>query len=189
MPISWSSNAVLNCWQALWGCRARPEAVLAAAVLSWTCATAIAGPTQDKPISKPAYSSEVQKFCLSVGDKASDARFAWQVQELTELDKKVSERLKLLQARITEYKKWLKLRKDYSDRVRQGLIEIYRKMPDEAASDQLSVLDKMTAAALLSKLPARKASTILATMDAKKAAVLVSIIRSSAATKTAASAK
>ena len=111
------------------------------------------------------------------------------MQELTELDKKVTERLELLQARISEYKKWLTLRKNYSDRVRQGLIEIYRKMPDEAASDQLSVLDKMTAAALISKLPARKASTILATMDAKKAAVLVSIMRSSAGTKTAARAQ
>ena len=189
MPIWWFNNTVSNRSQAIRSYRTCPEVALAAAILSWTCAAAIAGPTHDQSVPKQTYSSEVEKFCLSVGDRASDARFAWQVKELTELDKKVTERLELLQARISEYKKWLTLRKNYSDRVRQGLIEIYRKMPDEAASDQLSVLDKMTAAALISKLPARKASTILATMDAKKAAVLVSIMRSSADTKTAARAK
>ncbi|MGI9426768.1 MAG: MotE family protein [Hyphomicrobiaceae bacterium] len=123
---------------------------------------------------------ETRGFCANVADKALDARFAWQRRELIELEKKLGERVKLLSARIKEYKKWVALREDFSKRANAQLIEIYAKMRPDAASQQLSAMNGRTAAALISKLPPRKASVILSEMEAGKAAAISSMIKGAA---------
>ena len=123
---------------------------------------------------------KAQTFCENVADRALDARFAWQRQELIALEKKLDQRVKLLSAKIAEYKKWVARRKKFSKRANAQLIEIYAKMRPDAASQQLSAMKEETAAALISKLPPRKASVILSEMEASKAAQISSMIKGAA---------
>lgn len=121
-----------------------------------------------------------KKYCSNILDAAQEARFAWQLKTLKELQTKIDERIQLLEESIAQHQKWLGRRKDFLEKTSAGLIEVYAKMRPEAAAAQLSELNELAAAAILTKLKARSSSAILNEMETRKAARLVATIAGAA---------
>ena len=151
--------------------------VLTTQVLS-EAAEAAAAPTV-APEVKPSPESVGDQFCASIGNAATDARFAWQKQTLLETEKQVEKRVDELNAKIEEYQKWMARRDEFSRKAQSTITDIYAKMKPDAAAPQLSALDEETAAAVLVKLSPKISSALMAEMDPKKAARLTGIISSS----------
>ncbi|WP_246745881.1 MULTISPECIES: MotE family protein [unclassified Ciceribacter] len=121
---------------------------------------------------------EIQKFCTSIADPARDQRYLLQKQELEQLQAGVDSRIAVLEERKAEYEDWLKRRNDFMKQAEGQLVEIYKKMPADAAAPQLQETDAILAAAIIMKLPPRQSSLILAEMEPTKAATVASIMSS-----------
>ncbi len=67
-------------------------------------------------------------------------------------------------------------REEFSKQASEQLVNIYAAMRPEAASEQLSRMDEITAAAILSRLKPRAASAILNDIPPDKAARLATIL-------------
>jgi len=119
------------------------------------------------------------QYCTNIASAAADARFVWQRQTLLKTEEEVKQRIEDLQAQIAEYKKWLARRKEFTQKARGQVTNIYAKMRPEAAAQQLSVLDDETAAAVITQLKPRIASAVMAEMNAQDAARLTAIISAS----------
>ncbi|MDO9416060.1 MotE family protein [Pararhizobium sp.] len=143
---------------------------------------AFAEETAAVPVAGPA--DEVQQFCTNIADAARDQRYLLQKKELQELQAGIDERIATLEKRRNEYEDWLKRRDDFLVRAEAGLVEIYKKMPIDAAARQMEVINPEVAAAIVMKLNPRASSGILGEMDAEKAAVLTNIISMASDPKT-----
>ena len=139
---------------------------LAAAFALWSPAA----PAQDSA------TEAALAYCTNLADDAADARFAMQLSRLEAAEAAVEKRIDALNARRREYEDWLEKRRDFKERARENLVEIYSGMRPDAASEQLSEMNEFTAAAVLSNLAPRTASEILNEMEAPKAARLATII-------------
>lgn len=126
----------------------------------------------------PAGASEndTAQFCSSVADAATDARLAWQMQELQRTENALRERIAELEAKRAEYEKWLKLREDFLKKAEDNVVEIYSRMRPEAAATQLAAMVDETAAAVLAKLTPRNSSAILNEMEPARAAHLANTL-------------
>jgi flagellar motility protein MotE (MotC chaperone) len=118
----------------------------------------------------PAPVSELQQFCTNNAASASDARIAWQSARLGELETRIGQRLKDLEAKRLEVAEWLRKRDDALRQASETIVAIYARMRPESAALQLGAMDDNVAAAILAKLPARAAGVILNEMDAGRAA-------------------
>lgn len=121
-----------------------------------------------------------ERYCQAVGDIATDARFAWQAGQLKKLAKELDERRAILEERIAELKSWVERRDKFVELGTESLVKIFQSMRPDAASQQLSSVDEMTAAAIITKLKPRTASSILNEMDTEKAARLAATIAGAA---------
>jgi flagellar motility protein MotE (MotC chaperone) len=118
----------------------------------------------------------VQQYCSNIGNLAADARIAWQMKRLGELDAQVKQRIAELEAKEAESKEWIGKREELMKKAEEGVVAIYAKMQPEAAAAQMGVMEDSTAAALLTKLNPRVSSAILNEMDAGKAAKLTDLM-------------
>jgi flagellar motility protein MotE (MotC chaperone) len=123
--------------------------------------------------------SDAERFCANVGDAARDARFAWEAKTLKDLKADIESATANLEAKRGELEEMLKRRDEFQKLAEKGMVDIYAKMPAEAAAAQLAVLDQRTAAAVLIKLNARAAGAILSQMDTPRAVSLAQLISSS----------
>ena len=164
---------------------------LSAALLSQTALSLIvagvialstAGPaaTQSDANLAGRTSDEIERFCGNIVDAARDRRYAIQAAELTQLQKDVDERIRLLEEKRAEYEDWLTRREDFMKRAEANVVQIYTKMKPDAAAGQLGQLRAEIAASILMKLDARVSSVILNEMDTKAAAALTHIMVSAA---------
>ncbi|MBW3097368.1 MotE family protein [Pseudohoeflea coraliihabitans] len=124
--------------------------------------------------------SEVENYCANIVDEARDQRYLRQKQELEDLQKRVDERIALMQQRSDYYREWLAKREKFLEVAEGTLTEIYQKMRPDSAAEQLSLIHPSVAAAIVMKLSPRLSSQILNEMEAKKAASLASIIADAA---------
>ena len=115
-------------------------------------------------------------YCENIIDVAAEARAAFRLKKLQELEQQVEMRIKLLETKRAEIESWLVKREKFVDTAQKQLIEIYRRMRPDAAALQLAALNEMTAAAVILQLKPRTASTILNEMDPKLAARLASFV-------------
>ncbi|MBX2806653.1 MAG: MotE family protein [Hyphomicrobiales bacterium] len=120
------------------------------------------------------------QYCSNILDAAQEARFAWQMKTLQSLQSQIDERIQKLEERIAVHQRWLDRREEFLTTTTAGLVEVYAKMRPDAAAAQLSEIDEIAAAAILTKLSPRNSSTILNEIDTRKAARLVSIIAGAA---------
>ncbi|MEF2071723.1 MotE family protein [Consotaella aegiceratis] len=120
--------------------------------------------------------SEVERYCLNIADKAQDARYVIQAERLKELEKQIETRIADLEAKRQEYQDWLQKRQQFIDSASPVVIDIYAKMPADAAAAQLTSIDRKSAAAILVKLKSRTASDIMSEMPAQTAAELANLI-------------
>lgn len=127
-----------------------------------------------------------QQYCVNISDAAADARFAWQAKTIADFEKELDARIKVLEAKTEEYKKWLDRRNDFINRAHQKLVDIYTKMKPDAVALQMAALEEETAAAVVFRLEPRVASSILNEMEPEKAARISALIARSAVTSAAA---
>jgi flagellar motility protein MotE (MotC chaperone) len=106
----------------------------------------------------------VQQYCSNIANFAADARIAWQMKRLGELEAQTKQRIAELEAKEVESKDWIDKRAELMKKAEDGVVAIYAKMQDA------------TAAALLTKLNARVSSAILNEMEAGKAARLTELM-------------
>jgi len=125
---------------------------------------------------KPARPSLAQDYCANVSNAASEFRFAWQMQQLTELEAQINKRIAELNARRAELAQWQEKHDEYRRRAEEGVVAIYSRMRPDAASSQLAVMEEAGAAAILSKLSPKTASLLLNEMNATKAAKLADLM-------------
>lgn len=128
-----------------------------------------------KPVPKTAR-EEIKAFCANIADAARDQRYLLQKEELVKLQGQVDERIAILEKRKVEYEDWLKKRNEFLKKAEAGLTDIYKKMPVDAAADQLELLDPNLASAIIMKLTPRQSSLILSEMEARKAAMVAAIM-------------
>lgn len=130
----------------------------------------VAEPEPARPVAGPA--PKPLAYCASIADAAADARFTWQKEQLSLLEKQVEERIAKLEAKRAEYETWLARRNAFLAKADEGVVAIYTKMRADAAALQLANMPDEAAAAILTKLNARTASAILSEMEAARAAQL-----------------
>ncbi len=141
-------------------------------------ATTVAKPTQKAApqLDLKKSGSLAEEYCQSIRDAGGEARFAFQASELKALAMVLDDRIAKLEARTAELKDWFARREQFSKQASEQVVNIYAAMRPEAASEQLSKMDEMTAAAILIRLEPRAASTILNDIQAEKAARLTMIV-------------
>jgi flagellar motility protein MotE (MotC chaperone) len=122
----------------------------------------------------------VGHFCANIAPAVGEARIAWQMKRLGELDEQIKKRIAELEAKEAEARDWVSKREDMLKKADDDIVAIYAKMRPEAASAQLIAMDDVSAAAILSKLKPSAASTILNEMDAARAAKLTDLISGTA---------
>ena len=137
---------------------------------------ASAGPDEasdaaDQP-SPPGEQGAVQKYCTNIRDAAADARFAWQMQALRDLEAQVEQRIADLDARQAEFEDWLRRREEFAARAKENLVAVYANMRPDAAAQQLAILEDEEAASVLANLVPRSASAIMNEMEPERAAQL-----------------
>lgn len=139
---------------------------------------------QGKPASKqggqrPAYVVEgtlAEQYCRASADAVREARHAVRLKQIEGLRKELDERLAKVDVKLAELKEWFEKREAFSKRASDQLVGIYAAMRPEAASEQLTKMDEVTAAAVIGRLEARAASAILNDMPPEKAARLATIL-------------
>lgn len=135
----------------------------------------VVGP-KGEVITPPKPSTEVEAYCLSIADKAQDARYALEQKQLTELEAAVSEQIDELQAKREDYNAWLAERQRFLDDASKIVVDIYTNMDSVAAASQLAIVSRSDAASVLVRLKSRLASDILSEMEPKVAAEIASLI-------------
>jgi flagellar motility protein MotE (MotC chaperone) len=158
---------------------------LASAILIAGLVTPASPQDRKKPEAEPKKAEAdagdgVQQYCSNVANFAADARIAWQMKRLNELDAEIKQKIGELEAKETESKQWIDKRAELMKKADESVIAIYAKMRPEAAAAQMAIMEDGTAAALLARLNPRVASSILNEMDAGKAARLTDLISGSA---------
>ena len=150
------------------------SAAALASALSVSCAPAQDG-VKLKPSERPA-TGEIERYCGALAPGASEARAAYQLRRLADLEAQVREEVEKLEAKEMAAREWVTKRDEMMKSATDDVVAIYGTMDPEAAAPKLAAMDDMMAAAVLAKLAPRAASAILSEMDADKAAKLSSLI-------------
>jgi flagellar motility protein MotE (MotC chaperone) len=120
--------------------------------------------------------NEVAQFCSNAADPALDARLAWQMNELEQVEQKLRERISEVEAKRAEYEKWMVLRDEFLKKAEAGMVEVYSRMRPEAAAIQIAGMADEMGAAVLAKLSPRNSSAIFNEMDPARAAHLADVL-------------
>jgi flagellar motility protein MotE (MotC chaperone) len=161
----------------------------ASAALAIVIANPIAAAAQDGAKPKPgpapngpdkAMESEIAKYCGNFAPSAAEARVAFQIKRLAEIETEVGKRIAELERREADAREWVQKREALLKSANDDVVAIYAKMDAEAAAAQIAVMDDASAAAILAKLKPGAASAILGAMDADKAARLTSFVAGAA---------
>lgn len=130
----------------------------------------VAAPTKITAV--PAVLMPKDDYCANIADLAADARYMLQMKTLEDLEKKIDQKIVLLEAKRAESEAFLKKRDDAIKETRQDLVDIFSKMKPDVAAAQFEILDVETSASILKQLNARAAGTILNEMKAPVAAAI-----------------
>jgi flagellar motility protein MotE (MotC chaperone) len=119
-------------------------------------------------------------YCTNIARPAADARYALQLKTLEELQKKIEEKITLLE-HLNQQNIAFELRQTEKAKTAQkAIVDIYSKMKPDVAAGQLELLDPETAVSILSQLNVRNAGTILNEMKGPVAAVLTAAMADAA---------
>ena len=132
----------------------------------------VAAPAAPKVAAIPAAVMPKDDYCANIADLAADARYMLQMKTLEELEKKIDQKIVLLEAKRAESEAFLKKRNDAIKETRQDLVDIFSKMKPDVAAAQFEILDVETSASILKELNARVAGTILNEMKTATAAAI-----------------
>jgi len=167
-----------------------PHIVRLFTVVGLVCgaAGASAASPQDEVRAKPAAGANdkgadngVARFCANAAPAAQEARIAWQMKRLGELDDQIKQRIAELEKSEAAAREWVGRREALLKTASDDVVAIYTKMQPESAATQMNAMDDALAAAILSKLKPKVASAILNEMEAPRASRLTGIISGAAA--------
>ncbi len=150
------------------------------AVMAGALALTSAG-AQDgvRPKPTPSETEEVARYCAALGPSVVEARAAYQLRRLEDLEAQTREQVEKLEAKQQEAREWVTKREQMLKAATDGVIGIYSKMPAEAAAAKLSEMDERMAASVLARLKPAAAAAILTEMQTEKAAKLSTLIAGS----------
>ncbi len=120
------------------------------------------------------------RFCANAAPAAQEARIAWQMKRLGDLEGDLKQRIADLEKSEAAVKEWVGKREALLSAANDDVVAIYTRMQPEAAATQMNAMDDSLAAAILSKLKPKVASTILNEMEAPRASKLTAIISGAA---------
>ena len=120
--------------------------------------------------------ADVKRYCTNIAKAASDARFAWQTQQLNTLETRIKARVAELDGKTAELRDWIGKREALEKKAAEKLVGIYAKMRPETAATQISQLDDDMAAAVLGQLNPRQASAIFNEIVPERAGKLAALI-------------
>lgn len=123
---------------------------------------------------------EIQRFCGNVADAARDRRYMIQMQELESLKAEIEARVAQLEAKRSEYEKWMTLRQEFMDHASENVVQIYSRMRPDAAAERLASMKSDLAAAIMLKLEVKRSGLIMNEMESTVAAKLTGIMASAA---------
>jgi flagellar motility protein MotE (MotC chaperone) len=152
-----------------------PRAAALASALLATAALAQDG-AKPKPAPERSPESEIARYCAALAPSMAEARAAYQLHRLADLEREVREEVDKLEAKETSAREWVSKRDLMMKSATDDVVAIYGKMPPDAAAPLLATMDESVAAAVLAKLKPQIASAILAEMEADKAAKLSTLI-------------
>lgn len=132
----------------------------------------VEAPAAPKTAAVPAVVMPRDDYCANIADLAADARHMLQMRTLEDLEKKIDQKIVLLEAKRAESEAFLKKRNDAIKETRQDLVDIFSKMKPDVAAAQFEILDVATSASILKELNARVAGTILNEMKTSVAAAI-----------------
>ena len=128
--------------------------------------------------------NDAERYCRNIADAAREAKFAWQVKTISDLEEALAKRTTELETKRADIEEWIKKREAFMALAEERLVGIYSKMRADAASAQIKELGPITAAALLMKLQPRISSAILNEMPATDAARLAGLMVDASAQET-----
>ena len=133
---------------------------------------------QDGVKPKPTLSEteEIARYCAALGPSIVEARAAYQLRRLEDLEAQTREQVERLEAKEQEARAWVTKREQMMKAATDDVVGIYSKMAAESAAAKLSEMDERMAASVLAKLKPGTAAGILAEMATEKAAKLSTLI-------------
>jgi flagellar motility protein MotE (MotC chaperone) len=154
-------------------------ALVVAALLACP-ASAQDGRTPESPKSKTnadkAAEIDASRYCANVAPSIAEARIAWQMKRLGELDAEVKQRVAELEKAEASVREWVAKREALLKAASDDLVAVYSKMQPENAAQQISVMDDQMAAAILGKLKPSAAGAILNEMETERASKLAALL-------------
>lgn len=129
-----------------------------------------------KPKGEKSTESEIARYCGAIAPSAAEARLAWQMRRLAEIETRARQALDELGKREDATREWVQKREQMTKAATEDLVAIYTKMPVEGAAAELASMDDMLAASVLMKLKPQSAAKILSEMDPDRAGHLTSMI-------------
>lgn len=111
-------------------------------------------------------------YCENVSEDAEAIRMKWQMRAMFDAEEQMNAKIAQLDEKVAELREWVERREQILQRAEGHVVDIYSKMRAEAAAEQLSTLDDITAVSVLMQMKARQAGAILAEMPAERAAYL-----------------
>lgn len=132
--------------------------------------------TTGKPVGEKSAESEIARYCGNVAPSAAEARLAWQMKRLAEMETHVRQALDELGKREDETREWVLKREQITRAATDDLVGIYSKMSAESAAAELAAMDDVLAASVLMKLKPQAAAVILNEMDPDHAGHLTTMM-------------
>jgi flagellar motility protein MotE (MotC chaperone) len=135
-------------------------------------------PEKEKPNASADKAADIEasRFCASVAPSIAEARMAWEMKRLTELDAQVKQRLADLEKAEAAVQEWVAKRDVALKSASDNLVAIYARMQPETAATQIASMDDQMAAAILGKLKASAAGAILNEMESDRASKLAAVL-------------
>ena len=119
---------------------------------------------------------EIARYCGALAPSVLEAREAYQLRRLADLEREVREEVMKLETKEQATRVWVTKREAMMKSATDDVVAIFTKMPPDAAAAQLSAIDEPIAASILAKLKPQGAGAILGEMQADKAAKLSTLI-------------
>ena len=153
----------------------RPRYVLAALMLATAPLAAFA---QDPARPRPGgtESDDIARYCAALGPSIVEARAAYQLRRLEDLEVQMREQAEKLEAKESAAREWVTKREQMMKAAADDVVAIYAKMSPEAAAGELANMDEVVAASVLAKLKPGVAGAILSEIPPEKAAKLSTLI-------------
>jgi flagellar motility protein MotE (MotC chaperone) len=129
-----------------------------------------------KPKASPNETEDIARYCAALGPSIVEARAAYQLRRLEELEAQTREEVEKLEAKEQEAREWVLKREEMMKAATDDVVGIYSKMAADAAAAKLGEMDDRIAAAVLGKLKPGVAAAILAEMATDKAAKLSTLL-------------